>query len=59
MEGSYGAHRERFTYGQFGENFTIERLPDDALYIGDWYRIGTALLEVTRPRVTCFASAYG
>jgi MOSC domain-containing protein YiiM/ferredoxin-NADP reductase len=40
--------------GQFGENFTIEGLPDDEVCIGDRYRIGTALFEVTQPRVTCY-----
>ena len=43
-----------FVYGQFGENFTIEGLPDDGVYIGDRYRIGSALFEVTQPRVTCY-----
>jgi MOSC domain-containing protein YiiM len=42
------------SFGQFGENFTIESLPDDAVCIGDRYRIGSALFEVTRPRVTCY-----
>ncbi len=46
--------REDFPYGQFGENFTIEGLPDDAVCIGDRYRIGSALFEVTQPRVTCY-----
>jgi len=41
-------------YGQFGENFTIEGLPDDAVCIGDRYQIGSALFEVTQPRVTCY-----
>jgi ferredoxin-NADP reductase/MOSC domain-containing protein YiiM len=40
--------------GQFGENFTIAGLPDDAVCIGDRYRIGSALFEVTQPRVTCY-----
>lgn len=40
--------------GQFGENFTIEGLPDGEVCIGDRYRIGTALFEVTQPRVTCY-----
>jgi ferredoxin-NADP reductase/MOSC domain-containing protein YiiM len=40
--------------GQFGENFTIEGLPDDTVCIGDRYRIGSALFEVTQPRVTCY-----
>ncbi len=40
--------------GQFGENFTVEGLADDEVCIGDRYRIGDALFEVTQPRVTCF-----
>ena len=43
--------------GQFGENFTVEGLPDDEVCIGDRYRIGEAVFEVTQPRVTCFRSA--
>lgn len=46
--------RNNFTYGQFGENFTIEGLSDDDVCIGDRYRIGGALFEVTQPRVTCY-----
>jgi MOSC domain-containing protein YiiM/ferredoxin-NADP reductase len=46
--------RSDFVHGQFGENFTIEGLPDDVVCIGDRYRIGTALFEVTQPRVTCY-----
>jgi ferredoxin-NADP reductase/MOSC domain-containing protein YiiM len=46
--------RSDFVYGQFGENFTIEGLADDAVCIGDRFQIGTALFEVTQPRVTCY-----
>lgn len=46
--------RTDFAHGQFGENFTIEGLPDDAVCIGDRYQIGSALFEVTQPRVTCY-----
>jgi ferredoxin-NADP reductase/MOSC domain-containing protein YiiM/ferredoxin len=46
--------RTDFVYGQFSENFTIEGLPDDAVFIGDRYQIGSALFEVTQPRVTCY-----
>jgi ferredoxin-NADP reductase/MOSC domain-containing protein YiiM len=46
--------RNDFTYGQFGENFTVEGLPDREVCIGDRYRIGSALFEVTQPRVTCY-----
>ena len=46
--------RADFVRGQFGENFTIEGLQDDAVCIGDRYQIGSALFEVTQPRVTCY-----
>jgi ferredoxin-NADP reductase/MOSC domain-containing protein YiiM len=46
--------RTDFTFGQFGENFTVEGLPDDEVCIGDRYRIGGAIFEVTQPRVTCY-----
>src|SRR5262245_52334904 len=46
--------RTDLVYGHFGENFTIEGLPDAAVCIGDRYRIGSALFEVTQPRVTCY-----
>jgi ferredoxin-NADP reductase/MOSC domain-containing protein YiiM len=46
--------RTDFVLGQFGENFTIEGLPDDAVCIGDRYQIGSAVFEVTQPRVTCY-----
>ena len=39
-----------FAHGQFGENFTIEGLPDDAVYIDDRYQIGRALFEITASR---------
>jgi ferredoxin-NADP reductase/ferredoxin len=40
--------------GQFGENFTVDGMPDDEVCIGDRYRVGGALFEVTQPRVTCY-----
>jgi MOSC domain-containing protein YiiM/ferredoxin-NADP reductase/ferredoxin len=46
--------RTDFVYGQFGENFTVEGLADDEVCIGDRYQIGSALFEVTQPRVTCY-----
>lgn len=46
--------RQDFVPGQFGENFTVEGLPDHQTCIGDRYRIGTAVFEVTQPRVTCY-----
>ncbi|MEU8815099.1 MOSC and FAD-binding oxidoreductase domain-containing protein [Actinoplanes sp. NPDC048796] len=46
--------RDDFEFGQFGENFTVDGLADDEVHIGDRYRIGAALFEVTQPRVTCY-----
>jgi len=46
--------RAPFTFGQFGENFTVDGLPDTEVCVGDQYRIGSALFEVTQPRVTCY-----
>ena len=47
-------HRDDFVMGQFGENFTVDGLSDDDVCVGDRYRIGDALFEVTQPRVTCY-----
>jgi ferredoxin-NADP reductase/MOSC domain-containing protein YiiM len=49
--------RAAFEPGQFGENFTTEGLPDDQVCIGDRYQIGSAVFEVTQPRVTCYRVA--
>jgi ferredoxin-NADP reductase/MOSC domain-containing protein YiiM len=46
--------RSDFVFGQFGENLTVSSLPDTEVCIGDRYRIGSALFEVTQPRVTCY-----
>jgi ferredoxin-NADP reductase/MOSC domain-containing protein YiiM len=46
--------RNDFAFGQFGENFTVEGLPDNEVCIGDRYRIGGAEFEVSQPRVTCY-----
>src|SRR6516164_7139945 len=46
--------RDDFSFGQFGENFTVEGLADDEVCVGDRYRIGGAIFEVTQPRVTCY-----
>jgi ferredoxin-NADP reductase/MOSC domain-containing protein YiiM len=46
--------RPEFGFGKFGENFTVDGLPDHEVCIGDRYRIGDALFEVSQPRVTCY-----
>ncbi|MBM9510097.1 MOSC and FAD-binding oxidoreductase domain-containing protein [Actinacidiphila acididurans] len=46
--------RDDLRPGHFGENFTVDGLPDDEVCVGDRYRIGGAVFEVTQPRVTCY-----
>ncbi|HDY90833.1 MAG TPA: MOSC domain-containing protein [Pseudoalteromonas sp.] len=48
---------ENLSSGVFGENFTISDLDESNIHIGDHIRIGTALLEVSQPRVPCFKLA--
>ncbi|MBA3822551.1 MAG: MOSC domain-containing protein [Ktedonobacterales bacterium] len=47
-------NRQDLVPGHFGENFTVDGLADDEVCSGDRFRIGTALFEVTQPRVTCY-----
>jgi MOSC domain-containing protein YiiM len=42
------------TWGAFGENFTTEGLLETAVFVGDRYRVGSAILIVTTPRLPCF-----
>ena len=44
-------------FGQFGENLTVDGLPETEVRIGDAYRIGGALLQVSEPRSPCFKLA--
>src|SRR6201988_2447364 len=46
--------RSDFSYGKFGENFPVDGFSDDEVCVGDGYRIGEAVFEVTQPRVTCY-----
>ncbi len=40
--------------GQFGENFTVEGMAEDDVHIGDVFRVGGALVQVTQPRAPCY-----
>jgi ferredoxin-NADP reductase/MOSC domain-containing protein YiiM/ferredoxin len=46
--------RPPMAWGSFGENLTVDGLADCDVFIGDRFRMGGALLEVTQPRVTCY-----
>ena len=41
-------------WGMFGENLTSEGLNEKSVHIGDRFRIGTAVLEITQPRMPCY-----
>src|SRR3989441_5117848 len=41
-------------WGMFGENFTTEGLMENAVYIGDRFRIGETEVMVTEPRMPCY-----
>jgi len=41
-------------WGSFGENFTVDGLDEDAVCVGDEYRVGGARVVVTEPRMPCF-----
>jgi MOSC domain-containing protein YiiM len=49
--------RDDFTFGQFGENFTVSGMLENQICIGDVFRVGSALFQVTQPRVPCFKLA--
>lgn len=46
--------RSDLVAGNFGENLTVEGLADNEVCIGDRYRIGGAVVEVSQPRDTCY-----
>ena len=47
----------RLPYGAFGENFTTKGLDESSVHLGDQFRIGDAIVEVTQPRIPCYKLA--
>jgi MOSC domain-containing protein YiiM len=41
-------------WGMFGENLTVKGLDETKINIGDIYKIGTAIVQITQPREPCF-----
>ena len=41
-------------WGMFGENLTVEGIDESMIRIGDVFRLGEALVQVTQPRQPCF-----
>jgi MOSC domain-containing protein YiiM len=50
--------RPDLPHGAFGENFTIDGLSEQAVCVGDRYRLGAALVEVSQPRQPCWKLAW-
>ena len=44
----------KLPWGMFGENFTTEGLFESELNIGDKFRVGSAVVMVTEPRMPCY-----
>lgn len=42
------------TWGAFGENLTLAGLTEEDALIGDQFRAGSAVLQITQPRMPCF-----
>jgi MOSC domain-containing protein YiiM len=42
------------SWGAFGENLTTEELREETLCIGDLLRVGSAVLQITQPRLPCY-----
>ena len=50
-----------WTYGMFGENLTISDIDEAEINIGDIYKVGEAIVQVSQPRQPCnkFAAKFG
>lgn len=49
--------KEALPYGTFGENFSVSGLLEIDVYIGDIFKIGSAVVQATMPRIPCFKLA--
>lgn len=46
-----------WTDGSFGENMTVEGLPEEQVCVGDTFAVGTAVVQISQPRQPCFKLA--
>lgn len=44
---------KHLSHGALGENFTLGGMPEDDVCIGDRYRVGDAIIEISQPRQPC------
>lgn len=54
----FSGQAERFVAPAFGENLSTEGLTEQNVFIGDIFRWGDALIQVTQPRSPCFKLNY-
>lgn len=45
-------------FGMFGENLTVENMDESKIHIGDIFRVGTAVIQVSQPRQPCYKMSY-
>ena len=45
-------------YGMFGENLTVKGFDETKVLVGNIYKLGSALVEITQPREPCFKFGY-
>ncbi|WP_405292277.1 MOSC domain-containing protein [Algibacter sp. Ld11] len=43
-----------WNWGMFGENLTVSNFDESEIYVGNIYKIGDALVQITQPREPCF-----
>jgi len=43
-----------WNWGMFGENLTVNGLYENQIYVGDIYKVGEALVQITQPREPCY-----
>ena len=43
-----------WNYGMFGENLTVDNLDETHIFVGDVFRVGDAIIEVTKSRQPCY-----
>jgi MOSC domain-containing protein YiiM len=46
-----------FNYGAFGENLSIDVLPEGDVFIGDTFEVGDAVIQACQPRFPCYKLA--
>lgn len=51
-------NKQTLPYGTFGENFTVAGLLEEEVYVGDEFKVGSAVIQATMPRIPCFKLAH-